>query len=330
MWPSVYFTHLHTALVATGSSEDVIESLPAYAECCLHYARAMTEARKMPAELKADPEAAYVTFESEARLFTAKWQRLGFSLKAYGYHLWANLPTLMRKWGSLEGMCQSSVEGTIGKLARILPHLQLKPGGKYSNDILNAPNPTEAKLEELMRRRAMLESPAVDEFNLEHLEVEYGLTLKDKSRMPMREILLKIDDAITAGKVVPYTKYNVYWQRYMAVTKLKATMQSWSQCSRATAISDTRYADLKTEVSEYYSPAVHQYPVTSGKTNDEWAAWARGTRKARWRASGMVRGRGQRFEASGQLAYQSTAKIAAAGPPARLYWVARRRNSNSI
>ena len=94
----------------------------------------------------------------------------------------------MRKWGSLEGMCQSSVEGTIGKLARILPHLQLKPGGKYSNDILNAPNPTEAKLEELMRRRAMLESPAemiVDEFNLEHLEVEYGLTLKDKSRMPM-------------------------------------------------------------------------------------------------------------------------------------------------
>eukprot|EP00966_Prymnesium_polylepis_P011156 256509-Prymnesium_polylepis.1 len=68
----------------------------------------------------------------------------------------------------------------------------------------------------------------------------------------MREILLKIDDAITAGKVVPYTKYNVYWQRYMAVTKLKATMQSWSQCSRATATSDTRYADLKTEVSEYY------------------------------------------------------------------------------
>eukprot|EP00966_Prymnesium_polylepis_P052216 1208873-Prymnesium_polylepis.1 len=111
--------------------------------------------------------------------------------------------------------------------------------------------------------------------------------------MPLRTILLKIDDAITVGKVVPYAKYNVYWQICMAVTKLKTTMQSWSQCARATAISDTRYADLKTEVSECYSPAVHQYPVTSGKTNEEWAAWARGKRKARWRASGMVPGRGQ-------------------------------------
>ena len=42
----------------------------------------------MPDELRPDPEPVYLTFESESRLFVTKYVALGWTVKAYGFHLW--------------------------------------------------------------------------------------------------------------------------------------------------------------------------------------------------------------------------------------------------
>eukprot|EP00966_Prymnesium_polylepis_P332777 7388256-Prymnesium_polylepis.1 len=119
-------------------------------------------------------------------LFTARWVKLGFSLKAYGYHMWANLPVLFRKLGSLEGMCQSVVEGTIGKIARLLPHLQMKAVGRYSKEV--EAGGTAAKLAELERRRAIMNSPAqtiMEELMMDTFEAKYGISTSDKYALPL-------------------------------------------------------------------------------------------------------------------------------------------------
>ena len=314
VWPSLYFTTLHTALVESAGCEDVIHDLPEYAACAVHYSRAMREGRKMPADLRVDPEAAYVTFEAEARLFTAKWIKLGFSLKAYGFHLWANLPVLFRKWGSLEGMSQQAVEGTIGKLARLLPHLQLKPAGRYTKEVEAAG--ALAKLAELERRRAVMKSPAqtiVEEFSLETFESKYGISTKDKESLALREICLRIDEGIAAGRVVTHAQYKLYWQRYMAVESLRAWAVSSRQLARARRAGSTQYADLKREVEEYYSAVTDRLPVTSGHTNDEYAKMVQKLRSERWcgaaRLPGLGGGKGGRRDLSGKLAYQKVARF---------------------
>jgi hypothetical protein len=309
IWPSLYFNALQKALVASGQCEDVINDLPEYAECAAHYARAMHEARKMPADLRANPELAYVTFEEQSKLFTAKWIKLGFGFKAYGYHLWANLPVLFRKWGSLEGMCQSYVEAAIGKLSRLLPHLQLKPGGRYSKEVEAAGAP--AKLAELERRRATMDSPAktiVEELSLETFETKYGISTGDKFALPLREICLRIDEAIVAGKVVPHAKYKLYWQRYMVVNAVRAFAVGKAQCRRAVRAGSRAYRDLRNEVLEYYAPHRDRLPVSSGHTNAEYEKIVQKLRSDRWRSAarlpGWGGGAGGRKEVTGALAYQ--------------------------
>ena len=307
-YPSKYFQALHDALVAAGSSVDVLADLPAYASCALHYALAMREARKMPVDLRPDPEPAYLIFESESRLFVSEYIALGWSMKAYGFHLWANMPTLFRKWGSLEGISQTCVEGMIGKVARLMPHLQVKPVGPYPKEIRGC---REKELEELERRRAHADAPAeaiTENLMMETLEARYGLTPNDKDALPLREILLKIDDAILAGNVVANAIYVTYWRRYMAVEKLRMTARGSGQTKRGHARADPRLAAVRAETEGYYSPAAHHHRVSSAHTNKEWDKLMQASRKKAWREASIgVRpeGGGCR-EGGGKLAYQQT------------------------
>ena len=311
-WPSRYFTALHAALVAAGDCEDVIAELPNYARCVVHYALAMREARKMPSDLRPDPESAYCIFESESRRFVTEYVALGWSMKAYGFHLWANLPHLMRKWGSLEGVSQQCVEGMIGKVARIMPHLQLKPVGPYSKEIRGC---REKELAELERRRAHMDAPAeaiVEELMMDTLATKYGLTPKDHDAMPLSEVLLKIDEAIAAKNVIPYDLYVAYWRRYMWFTAIECSKRARLQLRHGTTkASLTRVLD---EVNAYYDPARHQHTVSSAHTNEEMHKIMMKARKAVWRAAskGTRTQGGGPFVGGGELAYQQTAGAARA------------------
>ena len=320
IWPSEYFAALHAALVAAGDCADVLLDLPSYAECALHYAQAMVEARKMPHELRPDPEPAHARFESESKLFTMKWLKLGFGVKAYGYHLWANLPTLFRRVGSLEGVSQQSVEGTIGKVARLMPHLQLKPGGKYANAIKDD---RAARLAELERRRATLDSPSttiMEELMMEGLDCSgtYGMTTKDSDAMPpLRTILSKIDQAIALGRVVPYSKFSLYWKRYMFVESLRARGKGRAQAAWARAAGSSEFADLKGEVEAYFSAQFARLPVVTGQTQADWEKTAQRLRSRAWRAVARPNHegieQGKRGVPGTELAYQ---RIAPRTPPA--------------
>ena len=67
-----------------------------------------------------------------------------------------NLDSLFRRFGCLELFCQTPVEAMIQKIGRILPHLALKPGGRFSVEKLwEGPEACAAEVE---KRRANLKS----------------------------------------------------------------------------------------------------------------------------------------------------------------------------
>jgi hypothetical protein len=296
-YPSAYFQALHDALVDAGGCEDVLAELPLYAECARHYTLAMREARKMPADLRPDPEHAYVTFEEQSRLFVTRWQALGWTLKAYGFHLWANLPTLFRKWGSLEGISQQAVEGMIGKVARLMPHLQLKPCGQYKKEIRGN---RALELEECERRRAHLDAPAevlVEELMMQTMETTYGLTPKDRDAKPMREHLLDLDHAIATGNTTPADQYNTYWRRSMVAGRFQR-LHAHVQVRRARRAAGggaddwpSAFAALRAEVVDYYACARHTYTVSTLQTQHEQHVSMRARRKAAWREQARPSGR---------------------------------------
>ena len=319
-YPSKYFSALHAALKQAGNSEDVINDLPAYASCALHYALAMEQARKMPSELRPDPESAYLVFEEESRLFVSEWVALGWTLKAYGFHLWANMTTLFRRWGSLEGISQQCVEAMIGKVARLMPHLAVKPTGRYSADVAGC---RAKELEELERRRANLDAPAesiVENIMLDTLETKYGLTPNDNDAEPLREILLKIDHAILNGNVTAYEVYTVFWRRFMAVEKLRDTARGVAQCRRMAAAGRSDMTELRAEVVDYYSPARHKHGVSSAHTNEEWAVIMRNARKLAWQlaSKGQRIQKGGRLVGGGKLVYQRIESMPPVGPVAQV------------
>ena len=319
VWPSKYFTALHQALVGATGCGDVIDELPAYADCVVHYARAMREGRKMPAEIRADPEYVWSTFEGESRLFVTKMRALAWPLKGYGFHLWANLPALFRKWGSLEGISQQRVEGCIGKLARAMPHIQLKPGGSYAKQGKDG-NPIRgnraAELQELERRRANLDSPAqsiVEEFMMDSLETKYGLEEKDKDAMSHKEILLALDDSITKRNVYPFAGtlgFDVFSLRYRVTERWRAWGRAIAQVRRD---GDGMYARLRDEVHEYYAHHKLKHTVSSSHTNEEMDTIMKRARKKAWRvkANGTLQNR--RWVGGKSLAYQNMPEL----PPPR-------------
>lgn len=304
-YPSKYFEGLHAMLVDAGQSEDVLIELPLYAECALHYALAMREGKKMPADLRPDPEPAYVKFEEESRLFITKFRRLGWDLKAYGFHLWANLPTLFRKWGSLEGISQQVVEAMIGKVARIVPHLQMKAVGAYSKAACGC---RERELEELESKRLALDAPAeriVEESMMETLEATYGLTPKDKDAQPQRQILLDLDHGIATGNVTEYALFVRYCKRYIQAGRIQRG-HARAQVRRAHASGyGAVWSALADEVNDYYAPARHKFGVSSAHTNAEWHASMRDVRKAAWEKMAWRAEPRRAKRLSGASAYQA-------------------------
>ena len=46
------------------------------------------------------------------------------------------MPVLFRRYGCLEILNQTAMEAKVGKIARIMPHIQLAPCGRYSLETL--------------------------------------------------------------------------------------------------------------------------------------------------------------------------------------------------
>ena len=182
---------------------------------------------------KEGPEKVHSAFEHESKLFCATWRAAGQTFKAYGFHMWANLPVLYRRFGCLELICQTGVEGMIQKIGRILPHVQLKPTGRYSKETLLGGE--EAVTAELIRRRACLRScsQAVGEElwmewshgTYEHLPSKVKANNEGNQWQP-RDIMLKVDADIAAGNVMSYDEWCGYWQRWMARAKLTAQVRA--------------------------------------------------------------------------------------------------------
>lgn len=266
----------------------------------------------MPAEIKGDPESTYVAFESHARLFVTKYRACGWKLKAYGHHLWTSMPLLMRKWGSLELVSQQVVEGMIGKVARIMPHIQLNPVGAYPEGIRG--NRT-LELEELAKRRANADAPAeriTEELMMETLQAKYGLGNNDTQAMTHAEYLLTLDECIAKRNTTPAELFDAYCFRYLLVEKLRARSRRVARQRRAAArLLDDGFRALAHETASYFSPALHKWTVSAAHTNEEWAAVMMRVRKGWWKERRGVREKGGRFSGR-QFAYQAMPPL----PPA--------------
>ena len=206
-WPSVYFQALHTAALALSNRRsDVVTRLPAIAEACIYYAVAARCGSMPPEEMrKYGAEAVWTEFEGYARLHTAAWAACGFTYKAYGFHLWANMPTLFSNWGSLSLISQQGMEGSIGKMSRMLKHIQMKACGRYKKAVLALG--VAGRLAELEKRRAGLASPAqyiYDEMLAETMaaKVEHLPSRKNETTNTAFDITRAIDHCIASGKVL--------------------------------------------------------------------------------------------------------------------------------
>ena len=281
-YPSQFFSALHAACKKMGC-DDAIEHLPKIAEAVAHYACAMRSVRLMPAEMKEemkdDEDAVYREFEEQARLHCAKWIELGHEFKAYGFHLWANLAHLFRQWGCLELISQQGMEGTVGKLGRLLPHIQLKPCGRYTKAVKELGK--EAMQKVLEARRAALASPAkkiYEEFAMEIMELQYE-HLPSKahdSRYCQREILIKIDQEIAADRVLTGTEYTGYWQRYLAGQLTLHRLLGRAKCTKARA----SYTNLLKEHADYYRG--DGLPAQGTSSEEDWTKQKQNARKLRY------------------------------------------------
>lgn len=120
-------------------SHELLVALGRTAICTRNYAQAMRELRKGPAAIRESEGGMVGThkrFEAHARTFVLRWIESGETLKGYGWHLWTSLITLFRRYGCLELICQTAMEGTIGKLGRIMPRIALHARGRYNADTL--------------------------------------------------------------------------------------------------------------------------------------------------------------------------------------------------
>ena len=170
-------------------------------------------------------------------------------------------------------------------------------------------------------RRATLDSPSttiMEELMMEGLDCSYGITTKDSDAMPLRTILSKIDQAIALGRVVPYSKFSLYWKRYMFVESLRARGKGRAQAAWARAAGSSEFADLKGEVEAYFSAQFARLPVVTGQTQADWEKTAQRLRSRAWRAVARPNHegieQGKRGVPGTELAYQ---RIAPRTPPPR-------------
>ena len=306
-WPSVYFQALHTAAAVLGNRSDVITRLPAIAEACIYYAVAARCSSMPPEEMrKYGAEAVWREFEGYARLHTAAWAACGLTFKAYGFHLWANMPTLFRKWGCLSLISQQGMEGSIGKVARMLPHIQTRPCGRYKNSVLALGSA--AKLVELERRRAGLASPAqfiYDEMLAETMaaKVEHLPSRKNETTNTLFDITRFIDQCIASGKVSTNLQLQREQAKFMIVSSVIIHHLRF-YLFRKQRGARPYFKELLAEHYEYYRQS-HLSPTTALTAGEASVARQRAQRKWYHGRTRTVWVGGQRVT-GGQLTYQRT------------------------
>ena len=309
-YDSKYFAALHAALADAGDCADELSKLPAMAAAACTYAQSMQTLRLSPQELRAyegGPRGAYDRFERLARDFSAQWRAMGFEFAAYGYHLWTNMPYLYRKWGCMELVSQQGMEGTVGKLSRLLPRIPWHVRGRYKKGL------TRTEQEEVLeQRRADLASPSqkvVEEFLQEAMEsvTEHLPNKQHDTRHTLKEILLAIDHDIEAGQVISYEEYVGYWRRYMATHRYYVRLRA-----RAEARVAGRYLIALRKENERFMDAGASVPMVNDETEMKRRVRA-ACRKQYHETARAVRDKGGLGDAIGgrNLWYQ------ARGPPSR-------------
>jgi hypothetical protein len=175
------------------------------------------------------------------------------------------MPTLFRKWGCMGLISQEGMEGSVGKLAQLLPKLATHPRGAYNKQKSEAdPGYRE---EEYQRRLAEQASPAqkvIEEFLMEASEsmTEHLPNKQHDTRMSQKDMQLRIDDAIQRGDVMTNDEFEKYCHRYMAVAVARGRLRRLAFRSRMNrsnnsteeeAISAREWlAKLKAEHVSYY------------------------------------------------------------------------------
>ena len=260
----------------------------------------MRELRKSPEQMRKDGmEKVHATFERESKLFIVGLLGEGkaCAFKAYAYHLWANLPVLFRRYGCLELMNQTAMEAKVGKITRIMPHVQLAPCGRYSLETIRAG--VAAVKAEYERRLANLASPAqaiTEELLQETLHAEYEhLPAKKaghKSVWKLRDIMKRVDKDVAEGKVVKHADWVAYWRRFMARQKLLAFMAArrWIKAQADKLQGGFMRKDgLGRELAHHSGPLCAEYSayyakhVAPHEASDLQISHAQRMRKADWR-----------------------------------------------
>ena len=231
---SKYFRSLAEGISKMNGSHELLVALGRTAICTRNYAQAMRELRKGPAAIRESEGGMVGThkrFEAHARTFVLRWIESGETLKGYGWHLWTSLITLFRRYGCLELICQTAMEGTIGKLGRIMPRIALHARGRYNADTL-AGGP-EAKQAELERRRTIVMEPEeaiFTELQMEMLFAEYEILPCRKKTQgyshTLKELMIKVDTAIKEGRLTPHKVYNAKWLKYRGYMLVKNVMKA--------------------------------------------------------------------------------------------------------
>lgn len=158
MYPSQYFCAVFQTLVRVDPHNALLHKLPELADCAQHFASAIEACRCMKPSAEA-----YDKVDFETAMFVSKWRLLGHPLKGYGFHLWATVGRLFRKFKYLEPLSQAAVEGNNERMNRHLPRICKSPSGSYKQaDIDAGPDRIAAVLAERRRNlksicRAMYE-----------------------------------------------------------------------------------------------------------------------------------------------------------------------------
>ena len=166
----------------------------------------------------------------------------------------------------MELIAQTAMEGTVGKLGRIMPRIKLHAAGRYSEDTLAGGE--EDRQRELAKRRAGVrstEQAVYDELCMESWNAEYEfLPCRKRThnhQYTMREVHKLLDRAIHEGRVMAYEDYRTYWQRYMGYTMAWCFLKGRAKVLgsreavaglRHSAMRRTYGAELLAEYHRYY------------------------------------------------------------------------------
>ena len=185
-----------------------------------------------------DNERTYRAFEKHATLFCVKWTILGHRHKGYGFHLWASLKTLFRRYGCMEMINQSVMEGQVGQLKKVLQHCQLNAAGDYEHDVkLMGEAAIEAVRAERQAKQKLPAQVVHKHFMLVTMHTEYSFckikSKKVKTSYSPSDVCLMIDQAVEKGNVYPASELHEANRLYKLFEKLKHYAHACAAVMRA-------------------------------------------------------------------------------------------------